>query len=157
MKPTKLANLSYLTAAVAVAGFFVIRFMVGSGLPSPVAGLNMVILQPVLSVILVISSVPMLRYKRALKNFEAGKAKRPGLIDAGYAVRTVALAKAVSLTGSIFTGWFAGLLVEQLSNTEGANIAFTIFAIIGALFMTVAGIFVENLFRVPPDENGDAA
>ncbi|MEY4276433.1 MAG: hypothetical protein RIS26_896 [Actinomycetota bacterium] len=157
MKPTKLTTLVYIAIAIAIVGYFVDNQFVGLGLPAPTAGLNLIILLPSLALILVLSAIPMFRYRRDLKKFLDAKASRPRLVDSAYAVRTVALAKSFSLTGSIFLGWFAGLLVYQLTGTEQTRWIMTSIAILGSLTVIASGLVVEHLFRVPPDENGDAA
>lgn len=157
MKPTKISNLVTAAALVGIAGFFVIQQMVGSGLPAPTIGLNIVLIQPSLAVILVLSAIPMMRYRRGLKKFEDDKGKRPAPVDSAYAIRTLALAKAVSLTGSIFVGWTLGVLVYQLISPEGTKLLLTILGFVGALVMVAAGLFIENLFRIPPDKDADAA
>ena len=157
MKPTKLSNLVTAASLVGVAGFFVIQQMVGSGLPAPTIGLNIVLIQPSLAVILVLSAIPMMRYRRGLKKFEEDQGKRPAPVDSAYAIRTLALAKAVSLTGSIFVGWTLGVLVYQLISPEGTKLLLTILGFVGALVMVAAGLLIENLFRIPPDKDADAA
>lgn len=157
MKPTKPSNLITAAALVGVAGFFVIQQMVGSGLPAPTIGLNIVLIQPSLAVILVLSAIPMMRYRRGLKKFEEDKGKRPTPVDSAYAIRTLALAKAVSLTGSIFVGWTLGVLVYQLISPEGTKLLLPMLGLVGALVMVAAGLFIENLFRIPPDKDVDAA
>lgn len=157
MKPTKITNLIIAAAIVAVAGFFVIQQLVGNGLPAPSTGLNFVVIQPSLALILLLSAIPMIRYRRALKKFEDEKGKRPALVDSNYAVRTLALAKAVSITGSILLGWQLAILFYQLITPEGTKLLLTILALAGALIMAAVGLIVENLFRIPPDRDGDAA
>ncbi len=157
MKPTKISNLLIAALLVAIGGFFVIRQMIGSGLPSPTAGLNIVLLQPALAIILTLSAIPMMRYRAGLKQFEEQKGKRPTPVDSSYAIRTLALAKAVSLTGSIFTGWQAAILISQLLSPVESKLVLSILGIVGALSMVAAGLIIENLFRIPPDRDGDAA
>lgn len=157
MKPTKISNLISAAAIVGVAGFFVIQQMVGSGLPAPTIGLNIVLIQPSLAVILVLSAIPMMRYRRGLKKFEEAQGKRPASVDSTYAIRTLALAKAVSLTGSIFVGWALGVFVHQLVSPEGTKLLLTILGLVGALAMVAAGLIIESLFRIPPDKDADAA
>lgn len=157
MKPTKITNLITIALIVGVAGFFVIEQMVGNGLPAPTTGINIVLIQPALSVILILSAIPMMRYRSGLKKFETESGKRPARVDSTYALRTLALAKAISLTGSIFVGWQLGILVYQLISPEGTKLLLTILGLVGALVMVVVGLVVENLFRVPPDADTDAA
>lgn len=157
MKPTKISNLITTALVVGVAGFFVIQLLVGNGLPVPTIGLNLVLIQPALALILVFSAIPIMRYRSGLKKFEADQGKRPARVDSNYAVRTLALAKAVSLTGSIFVGWNLSVLVYQLISPEGTRFLLTAFGLLGAIAMVAAGLIIENLFRVPPDRDTDAA
>lgn len=156
MKPTKITNLISLLAIVGITGFFVIQQFVGAGLPAPAVGLNLVIILPSVAVILVLSSIPMIRYRSGLKKFEEGKGKRPTPVDSAYAIRTLALSKAVSIAGSIFAGWSLAVLTHQLISPEPRPLL-TILGLVGSLVLTTAGLIVENLFRIPPDRDGDAA
>lgn len=155
MKPTKITNLIALAIVVAIASYFLIQQLIGSGLPSPSTSLNLVLLQPVLAIILGLAAIPMIRYRRGLRKFEEGKGKRPKLVEPGYAVRILALAKAVSLTGSIFVGWVAAILIHELSRAGSALMS--VLGIVGAISMVIVGVIVELLFRIPPDRDGESA
>jgi len=157
LKPTKLLNLISIASAVAVIGFFVIQLMVGNGLPAPTSGLNIILLQPGLAIILFLSAIPMIRYRGKLKQFAEKKGKRPKPVDPTYAIRTIALAKSISLTGSVFAGWHAAILVYQLLAPQTIAVVGPILGTLGALSMTVVGLVVENLFRIPPDQERDSA
>lgn len=157
MKPTKIVNLIVIAFGIGIIGFLVIQQLVGNGLQAPTTGLNIILIQPSLAIILALSAIPMIRYRTGLKKFEDNKGKRPTPVDSMYAVRTLALSKAVSLTGSIFVGWQLSILIYQLTSPEGTKLASTIFGLVGAIVMVVVGLIVENLFRVPPDRDGDAA
>lgn len=155
MKPTKITNLLGLIVAVAAVSYFLIQQMIGNGLPSPSTSINLVLLQPALAIILGLASIPMIRYRRGLRKFEDGKGKRPKLVEPGYAVRILALAKAVSLTGSIFVGWESAILLHQLSHES--SLLLSILGVVGAILMVVVGVIVETLFRIPPDRDGESA
>lgn len=157
MKPTKITNLISFAVGVAVIGYFVIRQMVGNGLPAPSVELNIILIQPSLALILFLSAIPILRYRSNLKKFIDGKAKRPKPVDPTYAIRSLAFAKSVSLTGSIFVGWQSAILVYQILTPHTISFLNPVLGIVGALTMTVVGLVVENLFRIPPDQDGDAA
>jgi ABC-type enterochelin transport system permease subunit len=157
VKPTKITNLITAALLAGVAGFFVIQQLVGNGFPAPTIELNLVLIQPSLAIILVLSAIPMFRYRSALKKFETEKGKRPSRVDSTYAVRTVALAKSVSLTGSIFAGWALAVLVYQLMSPEATRFLLTILGLVGAIVMVGAGLLIENSFRIPPDRDTDAA
>lgn len=157
MKATKLTNLVTIAIAVAVVGYFAIQIMVGNGLPAPTIAINVILIQPSISLILFLSAIPMIRYRNALKKFVDAKGARPKPVDPIYAVRSLAFGKSVSLTGSIFVGWQLAILVYQLLLPQGTGILNVVLGLAGALSMTVVGLVVENLFRIPPDREGDEA
>jgi hypothetical protein len=99
----------------------------------------------------------MLRYRSALKKFVEDKGPRPKPVDPIYAVRSVAFGKSVSLTGSIFVGWQLAVLVYQLLQPQSTGVLYVVLGLGGAISMTVVGLIVENLFRIPPDQEGDEA
>ena len=157
MKPTKVLNLTSITIAVSVIGFFVIQLMVGNGLPAPTSTPNIILLQPGLALILFLSAIPMIRYRASIKKFADNKGQRPKPVDPTYAIRSLAFAKSVALTGSIFTGWHLGVATYQLLAPQTTSLLNPALGVAGALTMTVFGLVVENLFRVPPDRDGDSA
>jgi hypothetical protein len=157
MKATKLTNLVTMAIAVAVVGYFAIQIMVGNGLPAPTIAINVILIQPSISLILFLSAIPMIRYRNALKKFVDAKGARPKSVDPIYAVRSLAFGKSVSLTGSIFVGWQLAILVYQLVLPQGTGILNVVLGLAGALSMTVVGLVVENLFRIPPDRESDEA
>jgi hypothetical protein len=157
MKATKLTNLVTMAIAVAVVGYFAIQIMVGNGLPAPTIAINVILVQPSISLILFLSAIPMIRYRNALKKLVDAKGARPKPVDSVYAVRSLAFGKSVSLTGSIFVGWQLAILVYQLLLPQGTGILNVVLGLAGALSMTVVGLVVENLFRIPPDREGDEA
>ena len=157
MKATKLTNLITIALTGAVAGYFVVQLIVGNGYPTPTITLNVVLIQPAISLILILSAMPMIRYRSALKKFVEDKGSRPKPVDSVYAVRSLAFGKSVSLTGSIFVGWQLSILVYQLLLPQGTGILNVVLGLVGALSMTIVGLIVENLFRIPPDREGDEA
>ena len=157
MKATKLTNLVTMAIAVAVVGYFAIQIMVGNGLPAPTIAINVILIQPSISLILFLSAIPMIRYRNALKKFVDAKGARPKPVDSVYAVRSLAFGKSVSLTGSIFVGWQLAILVYQLLLPQGTGILNVVLGLAGALSMTVVGLVVENLFRIPADRESDEA
>jgi hypothetical protein len=157
VKPTKISNLVTAMLFVAVAGFFLIQQLVGSGMPAPTIALNLVLIQPTLAIVLVLSALPMIRYRRGMKKYETGEGKRPVSVDSTYAIRTLALAKAMSLTASISIGWSIAIVTYQLASRVPGQVLMPIFGALGAGAMLAAGLIVENLFRIPPEKDGDAA
>jgi hypothetical protein len=79
------------------------------------------------------------------------------LVDSRYAIRTLALAKSLSLTGSIFAGWHIALIVYRVVEVGAEGITLAILGVTGSVIMATVGVVVENLFRIPPDRDGETA
>ena len=157
MKQTRISNLIAALAITALAGYFIIQQLSGNGMPTPNADLSMLVIQPVAAVVLGLMAIPIIRYRSALKKFMDDKGKRPALVDSRYAIRTLALAKSLSLTGSIFAGWHIALIVYRVVEVGAEGITLSVLGVIGSVIMATVGVIVENLFRIPPDRDGEAA
>lgn len=84
--------------------------------------------------------------------------RRPSL-DALRAARTVALAKAASMTGALLTGWYAGqvlLTLPQLHVEAQQGRAWSAgAAAVAAVVLTVAGLVAERFCELPPPGEGE--
>jgi hypothetical protein len=69
-----------------------------------------------------------------------------------YAVRLVLLAKAISISGAIFSGWHIGVVWLQLTSPiiPSSTLQNT-FALIGAIVMTVCAVVVERICKITDD------
>jgi hypothetical protein len=67
------------------------------------------------------------------------------------------LAKASSLTGSVFVGWHLGTLFAQLSLPVSFTAALlqNSFGLVASLVLIVAAIISEQICRLPEDPNND--
>lgn len=157
MKQTRISNLVVALAITALAGYFIVQQLTGNGMPTPNADLSMLIIQPVAAIALGLMAIPIFKYRSALKKFMDEKGKRPALVDSRYAIRTLALAKSLSLTGSIFAGWHIALIVYRVVEVGAEGITMAILGVTGSVIMATVGFVVENLFRIPPDRDGEAA
>jgi len=157
VKPTKISSLIAYVAAVTMVGFVVIQQIVDRGMPAPSAGVSILIVVPVLALYLFVRSYAMIRYRRAMKKFLEEKGKRPSPVDSKYAVSTVVLAKSMSITGSILLGWHLSILWFRLSVSQPTGILPVSLACLESLALAIVGVIVENLFRVPPDSDNEAA
>ena len=157
MKQTRISNLIAALAITALAGYFIIRQLAASGLATPNADLGMLIIQPVAALALGLMAIPIVRYRSALKKFMDDRGKRPALVDSRYAIRTLALAKSLSLTGSIFAGWHMSLIIYHVIEVGAEGIMPSVLGIIGSALMATVALVVEGLFRIPPDRDGEAA
>lgn len=157
MKPTRISNLIVALAITSLAGYFIVQQVSATGQATPHAELGLLIIQPVASLVLGLMSIPIIRYRSALKKFMDEKGKRPALVDSRYAIRTLALAKSLSLTGSIFGGWHIALIFYRVVEVGAEGITPAVLGVVGSILMATVGVLVEGLFRIPPDRDGEAA
>lgn len=147
MKPTKALALIGYAALATGSGAATTFILVSRGSVTPLSPLNLSITLVAVAVVLVILAIPMIRYRAALKD----TTKQPKRVPPFYAIRVVVLAKATSIAGALFLGWHLGVLAAQLTRPE-PRLAPTITGLIAAAITTAAGIVVEHLFRIPPDQ-----
>jgi lysylphosphatidylglycerol synthetase-like protein (DUF2156 family) len=112
----------------------------------------------------VLSGLGVLEGYMAL-NTRARIERRPGRepVDPIAVARFAVLAKASSLVGSIFGGFFAGLvswLVFQSTDAAHRDLGPAIGGLVGAIILVIAALLLERACRVPKrddeDENRDA-
>jgi hypothetical protein len=170
MKPTKISALISYAVATSIIGAFVAELLVRSGAPIPVSPTTLVAVLPFISVSLVTFAWPILKYRQAVRaRLEQAKkdatsstgSQAPKRVDPFYAVRVALLAKSTAITGSIFSGWHAGVLIALLGSPAPTAGLFwrAILAVAGSIAMVVCGLVVERACKVPPDaklESGDA-
>jgi len=88
---------------------------------------------------------------------------RSGALNPLLVARLVVLAKASSLAGSIFAGWYGGVAAWALSergnlNVADANLPPSIGGLIGALVLVAAALQLERAGRVPdPPDDDDSS
>jgi len=156
MKPTKILTLSLMSLAIAAGAFFVSRILVSNGMAIPVSPTNLIITLTGISVLVLILTIPIWRYKNALK--QVGK-QRPKRVDPFYAVRVLLLAKASAIAGAVFLGWHLGVLIALLTlPVSAATVAIqNSVALIASLFLAVAGYIAEQICKLPEDKDPDEA
>jgi hypothetical protein len=154
MKPTKLSLLLLISLPTTIAAFFVASFMVGRGLQVPVSPANLLITLAAISAVLLALSIPIWRYRNALKQ---SSTKRPKRVDPFYAVRVLLLAKASSLAGVLFASWHLGVVVFQLSGAvvvQGLVLQNSI-GFVASTLLVVAALVTEQICRLPQDQDPD--
>ena len=156
MKPTKVINLLAFAIPATTAGYLLPQIVVNNGGALPISPLNIIITLPLIGIILILMAIPMFRYRRSL----LAKAKdsalpRPMPINPFYAVRLVLLAKAIAISGAIFSGWHLGVVWLQFTSPIiPTSTLQNAFALIGAIVMTVCAIVVERICRITDDGSG---
>lgn len=154
MKPTKLKFLFVLALTTATTGYFLAALMVSRGFQLPVSPTNLLITLGAIGVVLLALSIPIWRYRSALRENEV---KRPKRVDPFYAVRVLLLAKASSLAGALFAGWHAGVVGYQVFSPVVTPVLalqnglgfFASFALVASAYLT------EQLCRLPNDPSPD--
>jgi hypothetical protein len=154
MKPTKLSMLVLISLPATIAAFFVASFMVGRGLQVPVSPANLLITLAAISAVLLALSIPIWRYRSALKQKST---QRPKRVDPFYAVRVLLLAKASSLAGVLFASWHLGVVVFQIS---GAVVVQNLFlqnalGFLASFLLVIAALITEQICRLPQDQDPD--
>lgn len=151
MGRTRLSTLALVAAAVGALTWGLLWLLEGRGTHlSPVLWL--------VAPVLVVLAVLVLWAASAVRSYLRGD--RPSL-DALRAARTVALAKAASLTGALLTGWYVGQVLLTLSHlhveaqqgrawSAGA-------AAVGAAVLGAAGVVAERFCELPPPGDGENA
>jgi hypothetical protein len=154
MKPTKLSLLLLVSLPTSTAAFFVASFMVGRGLQVPVSPANLLITLVAISVVLLALSIPIWRYRSALKR---NLTQRPKRVDPFYAVRGLLLAKASSLAGVLFASWHLGVVLFQLSGVVVVQtlVLQNAFGFVASVLLVVAALITEQICRLPQDSDPD--
>ena len=155
MKPTKLSLLLLISLPTTIAAFFVASFMVGRGLQVPVSPTNLLITLAAISLVLLGLSIPIWRYRTALKQ---SSTQRPKRVDPFYAVRVLLLAKASSLAGVLFASWHLGVVLFQLSGAVVVQglVLQNAFGFIASVMLIAAALITEQICRLPQDSDPDS-
>lgn len=106
--------------------------------------------------VLLVLGLGVLWAARAVRAYIRGQ--RPGL-DALRAARTVALAKAASLTGALLVGWYGAQVLLALGNADVASqraraLAAAV-ATVCAVGLTVLALVAERYCELPPDDRAE--
>jgi hypothetical protein len=154
MKPTKLSLLLLISIPTTLAAFFVAGFMVGRGLQVPVSPANLLITLAAISAVLLALSIPIWRYRSALKQ---NSSQRPKRVDPFYAVRVLLLAKASSLAGVLFASWHLGVVIFQFSGAVVVQglVLQNAFGLVASVMLIVAALITEQICRLPQDQDPD--
>lgn len=153
MKPTKIMTLVGWAVSATTAGYLLPKFVVNAGGAIPISPLNIIITLPLIGVLLVLMAIPMFRYRKASMARSKDSAKpRPMPMNPFYAVRLVLLAKAIAISGAIFSGWHIGVVWLQLTSPiVPSSTLQNGLALLGAVVMTACAIIVERICRITDD------
>ncbi|MEY4500077.1 MAG: hypothetical protein RL319_1065 [Actinomycetota bacterium] len=155
MKPTKIWSLLVSIFIAGVITFIAVKALVANGGSVPVAPNNLLISIPSIAVIELLAAIPVFRYRRELAKY-VSTGKRPKRIDPFYAVRVLALAKATAISGSLFAGFAASLVILQVTlPVTPDSISLNVFALVESVLLIVVAFIIERSCKLPDD--GDTA
>jgi hypothetical protein len=157
MKPTQITALLAYAVASTILGFGAAALLVRGGFALPLSPTNLLVTLPVIAAVLVLMALPILRYRAAIRRIiekpETAAGNPPKRVDPFFALRVAMLSKAVSISGSIFLGWHAGVLIAlvRAPEVESGSVWRQVFGLLGSIALIVAGLIIENSCKVPPD------
>lgn len=156
MKPTKIMTLIGWLVPATTAGYLLPKILVSGGGAIPISPLNIIVTLPLIGIILLLMAIPMFKYRKAnqLRIKDSSK-PRPMPLNPFYAVRLVVLAKAIAVSGAIFSGWHLGVVWLQLTSpVVPSSTLQNGFALLGSIVMTVCAVIVERICRITDEGTG---
>ena len=156
MKPISPIMIVLWAIAAGVLSFGYSTYAVNNGLEIPITGNSLSISTALIAVILLALAVPIWKYKRNLVKLATSTNKLLP-VNPFYAVRVLLLSKAAAITGAMFIGWHAGVLVKQFTAPVVVTDATTpnITALVAAVLLLIAGFVVEQICKLPSDKSKD--
>ncbi|WP_432545228.1 DUF3180 domain-containing protein [Kineococcus sp. SYSU DK004] len=148
VRPTRPGVLAACAALAAVLTWSGLRVWVARGRAEPELLWTTLLTIGLLAVAVVAVGWPVRQWVRGEKERR---------IDALRAARTVALAKAASLAGSLLVGVFAGVVVHYLPTAHIAarrdQLLVAVADLVVSALLVAAGLVVERSCRVPPRDD----
>lgn len=155
MKPISPLIITAWVLVSGIVGFGYSTFAVNNGLEVPISGITLALSTALIAVVLLGLSVPIWKYKRTIT--KALTTSKPLPVNPFYAVRVLLLSKAAAITGAMFIGWHAGVLVKQFTAPVVVTHATTpnITALVAAVLLLIVGFVVEQICKLPSDKSKD--
>ncbi len=155
MKPISPLIIAVWVLVSGIVGFGYSTFAVNNGLEVPISGITLALSTALIAVVLLGLAVPIWKYKRTIT--KALTTPKPLPVNPFYAVRVLLLSKAAAITGAMFIGWHAGVLVKQFTAPVVVTDATTpnITALVAAVLLLIVGFVVEQICKLPSDKSKD--
>ena len=155
MKPISPLVISLWFLVSGILGFGYSTYAVNNGLEVPISGITLALSTALIAVILLGLALPIWKYKRSITKVIT--VSKPLPVNPFYAVRVLLLSKAAAITGAMFIGWHAGVLVKQFTAPVVVIDATTpnITALVSAVLLLIVGIIVEQVCKLPSDKSKD--
>jgi hypothetical protein len=151
MKSLPPTQLGLFLAIGLVAGLSSSQLAAGFGYSFLVSPNTLLVVLPVIAIGIYAASYPIHRYRKKTEKFEAGP--RPTRPNPFYAFRVLVIARAVALTGSLFSGWHLGQWIWLISfSVAPASLVLpTLLGLLGSAAMLGGGLLAEFNCRAPKD------
>jgi hypothetical protein len=155
LKPISPLVISLWFLVSGILGFGYSTYAVNNGLEVPISGITLALSTALIAVILLGLALPIWKYKRSITKVIT--VSKPLPVNPFYAVRVLLLYKAAAITGAMFIGWHAGVLVKQFTAPVVVIDATTpnITALVSAVLLLIVGIIVEQVCKLPSDKSKD--
>jgi hypothetical protein len=158
VKPISVIGVISWALLAALAGFGYSNWAIANGFHIPVSGITLSVSVAVVAIILLVLVFPIWKYKRNLKKIIDAKDRSVNKIlpvDPFYAVKVLLLARAASVTASLFIGWHAGVIVKQFLSPVIATEAIgpNLSAAIASLLLLAITFIVVEICKLPDDGN----
>lgn len=146
MKLTRISSLAAVAGASAILSWLLDRALTGAGQPQLTPQLPLPIVLSGLAVLVLVLALPIRKRLRG----------DPKPLSPFYATNVLILAKSSALTGAVFAGAAAGLLVFVLTlpvvvfDERGWV---TLVTALAGLLLAVAGVIAEHFCRIPPSDD----
>ena len=150
MKPTKPSTLITYGIASAIFSFFLTMAFVSRGFAVPTSPYSLSFTLAGIGLVLIALAIPMLRYRAEL-NAPKKVAKRLAPL---FAFRVVIMAKSTSIVANLFLGWHIGQAAMLLTlPVITSSILYAIVGLSTSAFTLGVAIWVEYVYRIPPDRD----
>ena len=149
MKRTNISTLVLLALIGGIGGGFLETLLAAAGRPIVLPPLTLGLALLAIGIMVVVLALPIRRLTR-------GKASQP--IDSFYSMLVLVLAKASALSGSLVTGFGAGVFIYLLSRSivpGVGSVVQSVATLVGAACLLAGGLVAEHMCTVPPNDDDD--
>lgn len=149
MKRTNISTLVLLALIGGIGGGFLETLLAAAGRPIVLPPLTLGLALLAIGIMVVVLALPIRRLTK-------GRASQP--IDPFYSTRVLVLAKASALSGSLVTGFGAGVLIYLLSRSIVPGVGSVVQSgatLVGAACLLAGGLVAEHMCTVPPNDDDD--
>jgi hypothetical protein len=145
---TRPSYLFFLIVLGAAVGWIIELALVATGRAALIPPITLGAVLGLMGILIVVLAVPVYRVVRRTKNAH---------VDPFYATRTVLLAKASSMTGSLLSGVAIAIVLFLLTRSvvpAVGSVTMSFAAVVGSVMLLVGGLIAEKMCTLPPEDDG---